>query len=157
MFQFIITSLSSIRPGEWKTLSEHYKKLLIPYAKFFSKELPAVKFNSLHDRVHVFEKEAVLIRKSFVPDAKTILLTEKGKLYTSEQFATAIDTWSEQHTRPLQFIIGGPLGFDPSLIKEVDASVSLSPMTFPHDFAHILLLEQLYRAMTIIHRKTYHY
>ena len=86
-----------------------------------------------------------------------ILLAEDGKTMDSMDFAQSLPKWSEQGQRELTFIIAGPFGFDRKLTKHADYILSLSPMTFPHEMAYLILLEQIYRAGTILTNKTYHY
>lgn len=87
----------------------------------------------------------------------TIILSEDGKTMDSKIFAKSLTTWSEHGQRELAFVIAGPFGFDRALLKHADHVLSLSPMTFPHEMAYVILLEQLYRAGTILAGKTYHY
>lgn len=87
----------------------------------------------------------------------TIILSEDGKTMDSKVFAKALTTWSEHGQRELTFVIAGPFGFDRALLKHADHVLSLSPLTFPHKMAYMILLEQLYRAGTILAGKTYHY
>lgn len=87
----------------------------------------------------------------------TVILAEDGKTMDSPTFAKSLVSWSEYGQRELSFVIAGPFGFDRALLKHVDHVLSLSPMTFPHEMAYVILLEQLYRAGTILAGKTYHY
>jgi len=137
MFRFQITTVGKMKSGPFIDLSVHYLKLLRPYAKT---ELTTVK------------KPAPLGTDSY-----KVLLTERGKVYPSETFAQIIHRWSEHETRTIEFVVAGPFGIDPNEEKAFDATLSLSPMTFPHEMAAVVLLEQLYRACTIIKGKTYHY
>lgn len=87
----------------------------------------------------------------------TVILSEDGKTLDSKTFAKSLTTWSEHGQRELTFVIAGPFGFDRALLKHADHVLSLSPLTFPHEMAYVILLEQLYRAGTILTGKTYHY
>ncbi|MCI7644448.1 MAG: 23S rRNA (pseudouridine(1915)-N(3))-methyltransferase RlmH [Lentisphaeria bacterium] len=81
-----------------------------------------------------------------------IALSEEGKLFSSEKFSqhlAAID-------RKIVFIIGGPYGLLPEVKAKADLLLSLSPMTFTHEIARLLLLEQIYRAANIAHNGKYH-
>lgn len=86
-----------------------------------------------------------------------VALTEKGQLMTSENFAAFLKNWDEKEQKKLNFIIGGPFGLSPVLLKNCQHLLSLSPMTWPHDLARILLLEQIYRADCILNRLPYHH
>jgi 23S rRNA (pseudouridine1915-N3)-methyltransferase len=78
-------------------------------------------------------------------------LSERGRHYTSEQFASRLCALG-----PLCFIIGGPFGLAPSVELKADELLALSAMTFPHEMAQVMLLEQLYRAVSIHHKRKYH-
>ncbi|MEA3333103.1 MAG: 23S rRNA (pseudouridine(1915)-N(3))-methyltransferase RlmH, partial [Pseudomonadota bacterium] len=86
-----------------------------------------------------------------------LLLDERGRSMGSRDFAIFLQRLLESGHQNLVFFCGGPFGYDPSLRKAADHLVSLSPMTFPHELARLLLFEQLYRAMTIINNEPYHY
>ena len=84
-----------------------------------------------------------------------ICLDEKGTLMTSEQFAAFFQKNLEQGGARLTFVIGGPEGLPPSL-KEHHLQISLSPMTFTHQIARLILIEQIYRATEINKGSNYH-
>lgn len=84
-----------------------------------------------------------------------VLLDEHGSVMNSREFASFIDRTSQIHQH-IVFVIGSAEGFPPA-IRDIDADViALSEMTFPHEIARVLLLEQLYRAQTIIEGHPYH-
>lgn len=157
MYSFTFILISAAKPGPWKELAEEYLARLKPYAKCKLVELPQVSFSSEAQRLKVQAQEAEIIRKSISTDSFTVMCDERGKSFTSTQFAQQLRTWSEQETRNITFIMGGPLGLHPDLLAKADAKLALSAFTFPHDLARVVLVEQIYRAMTILHKKTYHY
>lgn len=99
------------------------------------------------------QEEAVLIKQAMLQPATTIALAIEGKAYSSQQLATWIDEYQTYESMPLQFIIGGSNGLDPSLKSQM---ISFSTMTFPHQLMRVLVLEQLYRAYKIIRNEPYH-
>lgn len=137
MYRFHIVTVGNVKKGPLAELVSHYQKLLRPFA-----------------RVDVTETKDV---RRVAKDAFSVLLTEHGKEYFTGDFAEKIATWSEQQTRTIEFVIAGPFGVDKTIEKNFDATLSLSKLTFPHDVATMVLYEQLYRAMTILAGKTYHY
>ena len=97
--------------------------------------------------------------KAFIestPKMRRVLLDEKGKTYTSRTFASQLQTWYEQHPLPIAFLIGSADGHSLAAKKESTHLVSLSSFTFPHEVALLLLVEQLYRAHSILSRHPYH-
>lgn len=137
MYRFHIVTVGGMKRGPLEELVSHYQKLLRPFA-----------------RVEVVEVKEV---KRVSKDAFSVLLTEHGKEYFTGDFAEQVATWSEHETRPIEFVVAGPFGVDKTVEKNFDATLSLSKLTFPHDVATMILYEQLYRAMTILAGKTYHY
>jgi len=106
------------------------------------------------------EQEAALIVKKIEDlkkkqSAKIIALTEKGKKFNSPDFSEKIMNDLEKN-KSIIMIIAGAYGFHESVLEKVDEEFSLSPLTFPHKFARIILIEQLYRAMTISDNHPYH-
>ncbi|HLK17592.1 MAG TPA: 23S rRNA (pseudouridine(1915)-N(3))-methyltransferase RlmH [Bryobacteraceae bacterium] len=88
------------------------------------------------------------------PSAKKILLDPAGKPQSSAQFTKLIAT-GEQESRDLLFLIGGADGLPPDWRTRGDLLLSLSPLTFPHEFARVILAEQLYRAFTTLRGHPY--
>ena len=85
-----------------------------------------------------------------------IVLSPSGRPLSSEEFADIIRTCLEQTTKHLFFYTGGPWGISSELEKRSDLILSLSPMTFNHQLVRAMLLEQVYRALTIIRGEPYH-
>jgi len=85
-----------------------------------------------------------------------VVWDEKGRLFSSVELAQFLDRLMEQATSDVWMITGGPLGVSPRLREEAHAVLSLSRMTFPHDMARLLVVEQLYRAFSILRGEPYH-
>lgn len=85
-----------------------------------------------------------------------VLLDERGEQYTSPAFAVALQHW-QMSGRRLVLVIGGAYGVGETLRERADAVVSLSPMVFPHQLVRLLLVEQLYRAQSILAGHPYHH
>lgn len=157
MFSLIITSIGKQKIGPESELVARYSKQLKTFAKIEMQELTESKHSRVGDLKRVRTKDANSLRSALVPGAKHILLSEHGQTFSSLDFSKTLINWSENETQTIQFLLAGPHGVDQSLIDKIHTTLSLSPMTFPHDIARVLLLEQLYRAMTILSGKTYHY
>lgn len=92
-----------------------------------------------------------------VPSGATIVvLDSQGEQFTSEGFSRKIDEWEMQGIKQVCYLIGGPDGHAAEVLAAADLLVSLSKMTFTHDMARLLLVEQLYRAYTIKAGEQYH-
>ena len=155
LFEFVLIGKQKIGPES--ELMKRYQTYLTPYAKTTLITIPESPFSSFHDQKNVFKKEGELLARLFESKKCIIVLDAKGKQFSSETFAHHLREWSLHEQIPLTFVIGGPLGLSQEIKKRAHIMLSLSPLTFPHDIARILLAEQLYRAVTILHGKTYHY
>lgn len=78
-----------------------------------------------------------------------------GESWSTPQLAQKLEKW-QQHGDPIVFIIGGPDGLDVEVLKLADCKLSMSKMTFPHPLAKVMLIEQLYRADSILKNHPYH-
>jgi 23S rRNA (pseudouridine1915-N3)-methyltransferase len=157
MFSIKITSIGKQKNGPEAELVSRYLKQIKSHAKVEIQELSESKHARSGDLKRARSEDAESLRSALLPGAKHILLTEHGTNHSSPDFAKTLQGWSENETTPIQFLLAGPHGVDTTLEKEAHATLSLSPMTFPHDIARALLLEQIYRAMTILSGKKYHY
>jgi 23S rRNA (pseudouridine1915-N3)-methyltransferase len=93
---------------------------------------------------------------SAIDDAdRVVVLDPKGKTFTSDQFAKFIQQHMTSDSRRLTFVIGDYGGLPPEVKNRADVQWSLSPLTFTHDLTRVLLFEQLYRALSIIHNFPY--
>jgi len=86
-----------------------------------------------------------------------ILLDEKGKSYTSFEFAKHLNHKMLHGLKSIDFVVGGPFGFDESVRNKAHEKISLSDMTFSHQMIRLFFVEQIYRAFTIIKGEKYHH
>lgn len=103
------------------------------------------------------KKEGEKILEKIPAQSLVVLLDEKGKHYTSVQFAHFIEQCTATAVKEICFVIGGPYGFSDEVYKKANQKVSLSHMTFSHQMIRIFLFEQIYRAFTIINGSPYHH
>ncbi|MGI9406199.1 MAG: 23S rRNA (pseudouridine(1915)-N(3))-methyltransferase RlmH [Hyphomicrobiaceae bacterium] len=100
--------------------------------------------------------EAAELLQRIPSDAHRVALDERGKTLTSVDFANVIKQIRDDGARELAFAVGGPDGHGDALKAAAHRTLSLGPMTFPHGLARVLLLEQIYRAITILTNHPYH-
>jgi 23S rRNA (pseudouridine1915-N3)-methyltransferase len=86
-----------------------------------------------------------------------VLLDERGKEFASVEFAVQLEKWFAQSGKRIVFMTGGAYGFGDEVLKRANAKISFSKFTFTHQFIRVLLLEQVYRAFTIINNQKYHH
>ncbi len=117
----------------------------------YKKRLPKLSITEIKESNPV--KESDVIRSLIKPNEFTVALCEEGENLTSLALANKIQNLNSER---LVFIIGGANGLSPVIKNTANLRLSLSPLTFPHEIARLLLLEQLYRASTIVQGGPYH-
>ncbi len=85
-----------------------------------------------------------------------VSLDRRGKTISSRAFAGMLRHWRDESTRGIAFAVGGPAGLADDVIHASRARISFGPMTYPHDLALLMLAEQIYRGMTLVHGWPYH-
>lgn len=103
------------------------------------------------------EKEGELILKALQPGDNVVLLDEGGKELRSVEFAEYMKRKMNTVNKRLVFVIGGPYGFSRRVYEAAGEKLSLSRMTFSHQMVRLIFVEQLYRAMSILHGSPYHH
>lgn len=102
------------------------------------------------------QAEGELILRAIPQSAELILLDEHGREYRSMEFAQVMQK-KMSSGRDIFFVIGGPYGFSQSVYDRANGKISLSQMTFSHQMVRLFLIEQIYRAMTILRGEPYHH
>jgi len=145
MFHITIIAVGKLKDKEFETVCNDYKKRINTFAKLEVVEVEPEPSFSSGDKIRVQEKEEERIRKIVEKrNAEVVLLSEEGKQYNSSDLADII----VKKNREVVFVIGGSFGFSEAFKKE-NVLYSLSLLTFPHELARVILMEQLYRAITI--------
>ncbi len=135
---------------------ETYSSRLSRYVPFSVNEIPELKNASSLSKAQVKEKEGELILSRVTAKDTVILLDEKGKEYSSSEFAKEVEKLISSG-KNIVFVIGGAFGFSDAVYARSDGKVSLSRMTFTHQMVRAIFVEQLYRAFTIIKGEPYHH
>lgn len=133
------------------SLESHYKQLVKTYIRL---EIFEIQEGRGHTDRQLFD-EAERIRAALSGYKRQVLLDQGGAQRSSEEFAAWLGNIMDKG-ESLAFAIGSSYGFHPNLKAEVKESLSLSPMTFPHDLCRAMLMEQLFRACCILRLKPYH-
>ncbi len=134
-----------------------YLRYLKPYADTEIRELKEERITDLKDAPLIRKKEAERIIRAVPPGALMIALDERGREFSSHGFAEFLNKAGESGVREAAFVIGGAMGLDESVTERANTTIALSQLTLTHEMARLVLLEQLYRAFTIVKGKTYHY
>lgn len=152
-----IICIGKLKEGYWRDACADYARRLNKYCKLEIIELADERApESLSDRQReqLLDREAERIRAALRPGTN-IAMAIAGRHYTSEGFAAYVSLLESSGQGCANIIIGGSLGLSPSLLKQCDP-ISMSQLTFPHNMARVVLLEQLYRAMKINRNEVYH-
>ena len=154
-----ILCVGKIKEGFYRQAIEEYAKRLSKYCKYEIIEVPDEKTpDKASDLMEnqIKEKEAERIIEKLKEDSYVFTLEIKGKKFTSESFADAIEKLTVQGKSHISFVIGGSLGLHEKLLKLSNQSISFSDMTFPHQLMRVILTEQIYRAFRIMNHEPYH-
>jgi len=133
---------------------EKYQKIL---KKYGTVEIVEIKSGKGRDVNKIIEKEKKLVLNNLEKDFYTILLDIKGSEISTEKLAEFFNKNFEKGKNKFQFIIGGAFGVDSDLTNNADFVWKLSELTFNHQMVRIILLEQVYRVLSIINGESYHH
>ena len=154
-----IYCIGKLKESYWKQAEEEYAKRLKGYVDLEIVELPdfPIPMNaSATEEEEIRQKECGRVLMKLKPSDYLIALDLGKKEYDSPSFASVIEKSFVRGGSSIHFVIGGSLGLSKEIKARANESISFSPMTFPHQLARIMLLEQLYRSFRILHHEPYH-
>jgi 23S rRNA (pseudouridine1915-N3)-methyltransferase len=140
---------------EYQPVWRHYEGLLRPYAELELLEVPETALSGGEENARAKEATALLglLRKG----AYTVALDARGRQYSSEELSAFLADKKLHGHSHFQLLLGGASGLDSRVLDAADQSWSLSRLTFPHQMARCIVLEQLYRAIRIERGEPYHH
>ncbi len=151
-----IIALGKIKERFLKEGIDEFLKRLTPYASVEITELTAIEIKDQNLTAKVLDEEAEKILAHIKQHSYVITLEIGGKMLSSEEFAEKINTLANEGTGEIVFVIGSSCGISPKVSARANFKLSMSKMTFLHQFARLILVEQIYRAFKIIKGETYH-
>lgn len=141
---------------EIKNLINYYLTRLPRHWNFEITEIPDVK-NARNLTPDLLKKEeAKLFLNQIENTDLVVLLDEKGKQYTSREFAQKLDSYQNNSIKKICFLVGGAYGFSEEMYQRANEKISISKMTFTHQMIRLFFVEQIYRADQILQGKPYH-
>ena len=155
-----ILCVGKMKEKPYRQMADEYLKRLGRYGKYEEIEIPDLpepasgSSEALEEQLKAKEGEAILAR--IRPGDRVIAMTIGGKKRSSEELAKHIGELKTGGVSRFVFVIGGSLGLGGNVLARADEELSMSPMTFPHQLARVMLLEQLYRAEKINAGERYH-
>ena len=159
MLEITVIAMGKLKERFYLDAAAEYEKRLKGYCQFKLLELPETRLPdnpSPADITAGLEKEAELILTKLPKGCWLCVLTPEGKLLSSEALADKLKSVKVSGKSSLCFLIGSSFGMAPRIKEKADFKLSMSPMTFPHHLARIMVLEQIYRAEAIQAGSKYH-
>lgn len=151
-----IIALGKIKEKFLKDGINEFLKRLTPYASVDIIELSPIEIKNENLVEKILEQEGEKILSHIKPQSFVITMEIKGKQFSSEEFAQKIEELTNYGYGEIVFVIGSSCGLSPIVSARANLKMSMSKMTFLHQFARLLLVEQIYRAFKIIKGETYH-
>lgn len=159
MLSVYLICVGKLKEKFYRDACAEYQKRLGGYCKLTLIELPEERLPASPSRAQIdaaLEKEAAAVRAKLPTGASLVALCIEGELCSSEDLSALLSGWAQAGQKHLVFLIGGSYGLHPSLKAQAWKRISMSPMTFPHHLARVMLLEQLYRGFKISEGSGYH-
>lgn len=158
MMNVIFIAVGKLKESYFREACAEYEKRLSAFARVTVKEPPPCDLPQNPSAAQIekaLEKEAELIREQ-TKSGCSIAMCVEGKELSSEQLAQRLESLGTSGISTVNFIVGSSFGLAESLKRDCDLKMSMSPMTFPHSLARVMLFEQVYRAFSIINNSKYH-
>ena len=159
MLSICLICVGKLKETFYKDACAEYVKRLSAYCKLTVVEIPEAKLSkdpTLGEITNALAREADAIRAKIPSSSQVAALCVEGRMYSSQELAQLLPALGHSSDRHLVFLIGGSYGLHPSVKAEAQLQLSMSPMTFPHHLARVMLLEQIYRAFKINEGSGYH-
>ena len=141
---------------EIKNLINYYLTRLPRHWNFEITEIPDVK-NARNLTPDLLKKEEAKLFLHIIENTDlVVLLDEKGRQFTSREFAQKLDSYQNNSIKKICFLVGGAYGFSEEMYQRANEKISISKMTFTHQMIRLFFVEQIYRADQILQGKPYH-
>lgn len=141
---------------EIKNLINYYLTRLPRHWNFEITEIPDVK-NARNLTPDLLKKEEAKLFLNIIENTDlVVLLDEKGKQFTSREFAQKLDSYQNNSIKKICFLVGGAYGFSDEMYQRANEKISISKMTFTHQMIRLFFVEQIYRVDQILQGKPYH-
>lgn len=152
-----VCAVGHMKEPFYRQAQDEYSKRLQKYASLTVAEVAAEPVpQGQQDRLAVKQREGQRLQKRVHPGSLMVALDMRGQAFSSEQLASWLGSEIDSGCGAISFLIGGTLGLSHEVLEQ-SRLISLSRLTFPHQMARVILLEQLYRAYRILSHAPYHY
>jgi len=155
----VVAAVGRLKQGPERELAERYRKRAAEAGRsagLNSIDVIEIKESRAGDATRRMVEESIAIANIIPERAVTVILDARGKSISSAAFAGRLQEWRQQNKPAVVFIIGAADGLAPSLREKASLAISFGTATWPHQLVRVMLLEQLYRAVTILSGHPYH-
>ena len=159
MLSVMLICVGKLKEKFYAEAAAEYVKRLGAYCRLEVVELPESRLPqnpSQGEIAAALDREGAAIRAKIPPNSSVVAMCVEGGMRSSEELARLMSDWARNSARHLVFVVGGSYGLHPSVKDQAWLKLSMSPMTFPHHLARVMLLEQIYRAFKIQEGSGYH-
>jgi 23S rRNA (pseudouridine1915-N3)-methyltransferase len=159
MMRIVVAAVGRLKPGPDRELAERYRDRAIKAGRALGLRGPDVievresRAREAHRRI---TEETIALNAAVPDDAVKVVLDSRGQNASSDAFAQRIRAWRDGDRKAVCFIIGGANGLAAGLLEDADMSFAFGSATWPHQLVRIMLLEQIYRATTLLSGHPYH-
>jgi 23S rRNA (pseudouridine1915-N3)-methyltransferase len=156
--KIVVGAIGRLKTGPEKEMAADYESRILATGRasgvtgFLVKDWPESRAAEADRR----KAEEAGLLESLCADSRTVVLDERGKALSSTAFADWLKRQAEHGAKQVTFLIGGPDGHGEGIRAKADLVMSFGPATFPHRLIRVMLLEQIYRALTILNNHPYH-
>jgi len=157
--RIVIAAVGRLKQGPERELAERYRKRALDAGRklgLSAVDIVEIKESRARDAARRMLEESIAIANMIPDGAVTVILDERGETMSSAAFAARLQEWRGQHKPAVVFVIGAADGLAPSLREKANLAIGFGAATWPHQLIRIMLLEQVYRAVTILTGHPYH-
>lgn len=157
--RIVLAVVGRLKQGPERELAERYRKRAVDAGRaagLNSFDIVEIKESRAGDAARRMLEESIAIANVIPERAVTVILDERGESMNSASFAGRLQGWRAQDAPAVAFVIGAADGLAPGLREKADLAIAFGAATWPHQLVRIMLLEQLYRAVTILAGHPYH-
>ena len=157
--RIVVAAIGRLKQGSERELAERYRKRAADAGRsagLSTVDIVEIKESRAGDAARRMLEESIAVANLIPERAVTVILDARGESMSSESFAGRLHEWRQQDKPAVVFIIGAADGLAPSLQEKASLAIAFGAATWPHQLIRIMLLEQLYRAVTILAGHPYH-
>jgi 23S rRNA (pseudouridine1915-N3)-methyltransferase len=157
--RILVVAVGRMKQGPERELAERYRKRAADAGRgagLFPVDVVEIRESRAGDGARRMIEESIAIANVVPEGAVSVLLDERGENLPSTAFAGRLQGWRTEDRPAVAFIVGGHDGLAPSLRRQASLAIAFGAATWPHQLARVMLLEQLYRAVTILTGHPYH-